>query len=142
MVDKIRERFITSNKSTIMVRVPGCKQKNFHKSKLQEAIKARDALCLLVGLDPASKYSFKGKRTHTHSHSDKKSNLPVGIFSCFKRKALVDGTEKLYESIVAIGHSGSKPKAKTYAVTKYGRHEDVAKAIEWRRKEFEALENT
>ncbi len=136
MVDVSAQRYMTSNSSTIMVRVPGFKQYNFHKSKLEEAIETRDRLCHSIGRDPYENFSFSARRTHTKSHSDKKSSLPVGISLCTQRKMLADGSETEYKIIVAIGCRGSIPKTRAFSIIKYGKQEALEKAIDWRNKTF------
>lgn len=132
MTGIISQRYMSCNNSTIMVRVPGCKQANFHRSRSKDAIQKRDKLCRLVGLDPYSKTPSQAGRIHIYSHADKKSDLPVGLCFSQETRTLADGSEKTYRRVVAIGHPGSQPKTKSFSVQKYGEEQAVAMAIEWR----------
>lgn len=128
----VSQRYLSCNKSTIMVRVPGCKQRNFHRSKTEEAIKTRNELCASVGLDPYAKYHPQAGRIHTQSHGDKTSDLPVGICFGQYKKILADGFEQTYQRVIALGFPGSNPKTKSYSVKKYGEAQAIALAIAWR----------
>ncbi|WP_345870294.1 hypothetical protein [Shewanella algae] len=134
MTGIVSQRYMSCNRSTIMVRVPGCKQRNFHKLKAQEAIKFRDKLCILVGRDPYAKSHHQAGRIHTQPHSDKSSELPAGICLASYKRVLADGSEQTYQRVIALGLPGSIPKSKSYSVMKYGKAEAIAMAIDWREK--------
>lgn len=132
MLEIDSERYMSCNNSTIMVRVPGCEQRNFHKSKVQEAIALRNENCILVGLDPYSKKHSQMGRKHTKSHADKNSDLPVGICMSSYKVKLADGSEQYYQRVIANVLRGGGAKKKSFSVMKYGMERSVALAIAWR----------
>lgn len=132
MFDIASERYMSCNRTTIMVRVPGCKQRNFHKSKVQDAIKVRNLLCVSVGIDPYSKSHSPSGRIHSKPHADKKSDLPVGICLSSYTKTLGDGSVQTYQRVIALGLPGSNTKSKSFSVMTYGKDQAISLAIAWR----------
>lgn len=132
MFDLASERYMSCSNSTIMVRVPNAKQKNFHKSKVKEAVEYRDKICKSLGLEPYSKMHSQNGRTHIKSHADKSSNLPVGICLSSYVVKLADGSEQTYQRVTTQKTQMGKAKQKSFSVMKYGTDKAVALAVAWR----------
>lgn len=115
-----------------MVRVPGCKQQNFHKSEALDALKCRDSLCRTVGIDPYTWTDFRAGRRLTQPRSDKTSDLPPGICLSSYKKILADGSEEIYQRVVAQGLPGAKKKTRSFNVSRYGLDQAIVLAIAWR----------
>ncbi|BDA63081.1 hypothetical protein [Shewanella xiamenensis] len=132
MFDITSERYMSCNNSTIMVRAPNVKQKNFHKSKVKEAVEYRDKICKSLGLDPYSKKHSQNGRKHIKSHADKSCNLPVGVCLSSYVVKLADGSEQTYQRVIAEKSQMGKVKQKSFSVMKYGMDKAVALATAWR----------
>lgn len=129
-------RYIQDTGESIMVRIPGQKQKNFHRSLLNEAIAYRDGVCKEIGLDPYIPFSHKNSRFHQKSKANKKSDLPVGICITTKKISLVKGGEKVQTSVRAGITINGKTTYKVFSADKYGFDRATKMAILWRAKQM------
>lgn len=96
-------RYISANRSTLMVRVPEFRQENYKKAEFSTAMIRRDELCALVGR-AANDKAHQAGRKHIRPHSDKTNDLPVGISYCRRTVTLADGCEAVYVTVVAQGN--------------------------------------
>lgn len=126
-------KYIHIGSTTIMVRVTGCKQKNFHHTQLSEAISYRDALCKQKGIDPYNNQNAT-RRLHTTPHKDKTSDLPVGFSISLTKRRLQDGTEAIYSAVRTYKMIKGKTVAKQFSVELFGYNEALRRAIKWRKK--------
>lgn len=130
-------RFIQRTGNTLMVRVTGFPQKNFHISRIDEAIEHRDSLCREAGLDPNKPFSYKNSRTHIKNYASKSNNLPIGIGIAFTRRESVNGGTKVYTCIrVGVTILG-KTTYKSFSVDRLGYEVALKMAIDWREKQLE-----
>lgn len=127
------QKYITINGSTVMVRVTGCPQKNFHISKLDEAIEYRNALCQSIGVPFSKPSTHNSPRYHSKPHARKSSDLPVGLTYSVTRKKLANGTESIYTAIRAGVTINGKTYYKHFSVDTYGHSAAVNKAITFRK---------
>ena len=124
-------RYISANRSSLMVRVPEFRQENFKKAEFSTAMVRRDELCALVGR-AANDRPYQAGRKHIRPHIDKTNNLPVGISYCKRTVTLADGGGAIYITVIAQGKSGTIPKNKSWSVNKYGESQAIENAIRWR----------
>lgn len=130
-------RFIQRTGNTLMVRVTGFPQKNFHISRIDEAIAHRDSLCRLAGLDPNKPFTYKNSRTHTKPYASKSNGLPIGIGIGYTKRELVCGGTKVYTCIRAGVTILGKTTYKSFSVDRLGYEVALKMAIDWREQQLE-----
>lgn len=131
----VSEKYITVTGNTVMVRVRGFKQVNFHIADLNKAIAHRNILCSQLGIS-VFKGSAQGCRVRTNSAATKTSDLPVGISMNVTKKALADGSISVYRCIRASVTIDGKTFIKSFSVEKLGFEQAKKKAIKWRKEQL------
>lgn len=130
-------RFIQRTGNTLMVRVTGFPQKNFHISRIDEAIAYRNALCHEAGLDPEKPFSHKNSRTHIKPYASKGNCLPIGIGVGLTKRQTANGGTKVYTCIRAGVTIQGKTTYKSYSVDRLGYELALKMAVEWREQQLE-----
>lgn len=133
-------RFIQRTGNTLMVRVTGFPQKNFHISLINEAIAHRDSLCSQAGIDPHKPFTHKNLRTHTKTYASKSNGLPVGIGVNITKYKTAQGGVSVYTCLRAGVTIAGKTTYKSFSADRLGF--DVAKqmAIDWREEQLKKKE--
>lgn len=130
-------RFIQRTGNTLMVRVTGFPQKNFHISRIDEAISHRDSLCCEAGLDPNKPFTYKNSRTHTKPYASKSNGLPIGIGIGYTKREPANGGTKVYTCIRAGVTILGKTTYKSFSVDRLGYEVALKMAIDWREQQLE-----
>jgi hypothetical protein len=114
-------RFVSVAGNTIMVRVPGFHQRNFHGSEMDRALSYRDLLCDQVGIDPAAP-RYGENRKWIGPKATKTNDLPLGVTQTICHK-----TGVLYYR--AYWMEKGRQKTRSFSAKKYGDAAALEKAI-------------
>lgn len=115
-----RMRFISKNKSTIMIRVPNTKQVCLHNSLMKQAMIIRDKICRKEGIDPYNAPKYRIFTKSTASKKNKELPVGVGIKKCSRNNKLVVG----YYAIYSVNF---KSKIKAFFFSKFESKEETLK---------------
>lgn len=129
-------RFITRTGNTLMVRVTGFSQANFHISLIKEAIAYRDSLCRQAGLDPHKPFTHKNARTHTKTYASKSNGLPIGIGVNYTNYKNAQGGVTVYTCLRASVTICGKTTYKLFSADRLGFEVAKKMAIDWREKQL------
>ena len=132
----MKEKYITQTGNTLMVRVRGFKQENFHISLLEKAIARRNILCSQAGLGVKTGTIHVAHRVRKAPNKNKSSDLPIGLSLSVTKKRLSDGSGSTYTCIRAEFTMHGTTKYKMFSVERLGFEKAKKYALRWRKEKL------